>query len=272
MVWEMSIKFFNQLSKQVMEHAYQPIWKLDSWDICGYEALLRFNDESWNNNLEEVFEKVRQEGQLYELETLLISRAISSFPFFQVTLERLFINIFPSTLVNEKFELFIEDILNRYPQARGKIVFEINESKDEEYIWRMNEFKAKLFFLKEKNFYIAFDDIGKGAASLQKIIEFSPDMIKLDRYFARGLAQSMEKQQLLSLLVEYSNERMTLILEGIEKEMDLAIAKLLRVPVVQGFLLGRPELLRNQGLFENYRKVFDVEDFTQYFPVLAKDR
>jgi len=41
--------------------------------------------------------------------------------------------------------------------------------------------------------------------------------------------------------VQYAKQQITIILEGIEKEMDLAKAKLLKVPVGQGNLLGKPE-------------------------------
>lgn len=249
---------------QGMEHAYQPICILDNWDVLGYEALLRFADESRNKNIEEIFVQARQEGNLYVLDTTSISEAICSFPFHRFNSGLLFVNIFPSTLLNDQFESFINQILIRYPQAKGRIVFEINETRYEEHIWEVQDLKEKIFFLKEKKFYIALDDIGKGAAALQKIIEFPADFIKIDRYFAKGLSTSMEKQELLFLLVEYSKQRMTLILEGIESEMDLAIAKSLQVPVAQGYLIGEPKKLGEQRLFGNYREPFNLEKLLNF--------
>ncbi|MFE8698544.1 EAL domain-containing protein [Cytobacillus sp. FJAT-53684] len=241
-----------------MEHAYQPMWKLDNWQIFGYEALLRLPNTFQNHNVEQFLDQARQEGHLYEIDSMSILRAIGSFPFDSTNAELLFINIFPSTLLNEQFYQLINHILMYYPLAKGKIVFEINETKDEEHIWENHELKEKISFLRKKNFLIALDDIGRGAASLQKIIEFSPDVIKMDRYFSKELSTSKEKQRMLSLLIEYSNQELTLILEGIEKELDLAIAKSLQVPVGQGYLLGRPEKLNDQSFLRKSHNVFPL--------------
>ncbi|WP_077214888.1 EAL domain-containing protein [Bacillus dakarensis] len=251
----MNINFINQVRYERVEHAYQPLWQLHNWKVYGYEALLRFTEGAQNQNIEAIFDEARREGSLYELDTLSISKAISSFPFEQSLSELLFINIFPSTLLNDQFESFIEQLLIQYPQAIGRIVFELNETKNEEHIWRIQELKEKIKFLKEKNFIIALDDIGKGAAGLQKIVEFSPDIIKVDQYFSRELFTSKDKQQLLSLLVQYSKQRMILILEGLEQEMDLAIAKTLQVPVAQGYLLGKPEKIKDGNLFSELRSL-----------------
>ncbi|UZW66237.1 EAL domain-containing protein [Priestia flexa] len=67
-----------------------------------------------------------------------------------------------------------------------------------------------------------------------------PDIIKLDRYFSRGLADSKEKQEMVKCLSQYNEGNTTLILEGIECEKDLAIALALDIKVVQGYLLDRP--------------------------------
>jgi EAL domain-containing protein (putative c-di-GMP-specific phosphodiesterase class I) len=101
-------------------------------------------------------------------------------------------------------------------------------------------------------FLYSLDDVGKGIAGLNKIIEFAPNYIKLDRYFSMGLSQSKEKQQIISLLIQYANGKMGLILEGIEEEVDLEQAKILNVPVVQGYLLGKPEKLTAQNIIRIY--------------------
>lgn len=236
-----------------MEHVFQPLWKFDSWDIYGYEALLRISDESQNLNIEYVLDLVREDGGLYELDTTSVTMAINRFPFDQFHSELLFINIFPSTMLHESFESFIKDLLICYPQARGKIVFEINETKHEEHRWETSKLEEKINFLKEHHFYVAFDDVGKGSATLQKVIEFSPHIIKLDRYFAHELSKSKEKQEMISLLIEYTKQEKILILEGIEEATDLAKAIALGVPVGQGYLLGRPGRLDHQVLYKKIR-------------------
>lgn len=235
----------NRQQIQSIEHVYQPIWKLDTWDVFGYEALLRLPDTAMNHNIESVLEQARVDDSLYELDTMSIFWAIQCFPFHQLKSVRLFINVFPSTLLHDNFESFINQTLQRYPQAKGKIVFELSETRHEHHIWRFHELKEKISFLKENQFQIALNDIGKEAATFEKINEFSPDIIKLDRYFARDLSTSREKQHMVSYLIEFEMQGILLILEGIEEAIDLASAKLLRVPAAQGYLLGHPEKIPN---------------------------
>ena len=235
----------SRIQNQMIESVYQPMWNLNDWKVFGYEALLRFPDGYCNGNIEMAFNMAREDGCLYELDTRSITNAINSFPIHQLGEELLFINIYPSTLLHEEFELFIHKLLDNYPHSKGKIVFELNETKEEAYMWAIPELQKKIEILKEYGFYIALDDVGKGAATLRKIIEFSPDYIKLDRYFAKELNASKRKQHIVSLLIQYSKNKMGLILEGIEEAIDLAQAKALNVPVAQGYLLGKPTKVEN---------------------------
>ncbi|MGG3560535.1 EAL domain-containing protein [Neobacillus rhizosphaerae] len=242
----------DQLRLVKMEHVYQPLWNVTNMSLFGYEALLRFPDGFFQGNIETCFEQAREVGILYELDTRSIEGAASSFPLHQLNEERLFINIYPSTLLHPQFEAFIDQFLLTYPQAYGKIVFELSETKFEDDIWEVKELKERVWLLKEKGFSIALDDIGKGAAELQKMIEFTPDYIKLDRYFANELAVSKEKQEMIALFIQYSKGKMGVILEGIEQGLDLEQAKKLHVPVAQGYLLGRPQKITTQSFIRDF--------------------
>ncbi|MDR6121196.1 EAL domain-containing protein (putative c-di-GMP-specific phosphodiesterase class I) [Bacillus sp. SLBN-46] len=248
----MSGREINQLPLVKMEHVYQPMWNVTNMSLFGYEALLRFPDGFFEGNIETCFERAREAGILYELDTKSILGAAGSFPLHQLNEERLFINIYPSTLLHPGFEAFIDQFLLSFPHAYGKIVFELSETKFEDDIWEIKELKERVKHLKEKGFLIALDDIGKGAAELQKMIEFTPDYIKLDRYFAKELADSEEKQEMIALFIQYSKGKMGVILEGIEQGLDLEQAKRLHVPVAQGYLLGKPQKITNQRFIRDF--------------------
>lgn len=228
---------------QKMEHVYQPIWNVDTLTIFGYEALIRFPDMPFGNDLQQAFALARDEGMLYELDTKAIINAISQFPFHQLDTGKLFLNIFPSTLLIPHFRSFITMLVEKYPHIQGKAVFEINEDIGEEVHWDHPLMKERIHLIKRNGFTIALDDIGQGGAGLRKMIEFSPDYIKLDRYFSEKLSVSKEKQQMISLLLQYANHKMGVILEGIEKVEELDEAMRIHVPIVQGYLLGKPQHL-----------------------------
>ena len=243
----------NKVKPHHIEHFYQPMWNLENWNIFGYEALMRFKDPSIGNNIEKVFDVARSEGYLFDMDTISITSAVKNFPLDSLKQELLFINIYPSTLLNDRFDAFLNELIKNYSIHPERIVFELNETKEEEDIWESPLLKDKILALKRYGFYVALDDIGKGVATLQKIIEFEPNYIKLDRYFSVGLSESKTKQKLISLFIEFSKHNMGLILEGIEKDVDLAQAKLINVPIVQGYLLGKPQKVTQDNIYGQFR-------------------
>ena len=226
--------------KDQLYHLYQPIWDLTNWNILGYESLVRVRQMEFID-IQSLFQTARNENYLYELDTFLIENSIVHFPriFFRQRL--LFLNIFPSTLCNTGFRNYLIRLVESYPFIQKRIVFELNETNCEDWYWGANSFKETISMLKNFGFYIALDDVGSGTCSLEKILELCPDYIKLDRQYAAGLARNRENQQFIIDVMKNLPGDTHVILEGIEKEEDLAKSKLLKIPIGQGFLLGEPQ-------------------------------
>ncbi|MDY0395750.1 EAL domain-containing protein [Virgibacillus halophilus] len=106
----------------------------------------------------------------------------------------LLLNVYPSTMVHPEFlptMRQIEEIVQIKPE---NVVLEINESEKKEQFYMLQTVVKQL---RQMGYLIALDDIGKGDATLQSIIEFEPDVVKLDRYFMRDLAVSHKKRRYL---------------------------------------------------------------------------
>jgi EAL domain-containing protein (putative c-di-GMP-specific phosphodiesterase class I) len=241
------------IEKKEIEHEYQPIWNLNSWQIHGYEVLARFPSNP-GENIEKVFQMAGEQGILFELDTLSILEGVKNFSKTILDYSRLFVNIFPSTILDPKFEAFIKYLALEYPHVCGNLVLELNESITEEHLWNISILKSRISMLKRYHILVGLDHIGKGAATLQKVIDLSPDYIKLDRYFAENLSNSKEKQEIISLFIRYCKNNIQVILEGIERDTDLAWARLLNVPIVQGYLLGKPQKIAHSSVLRNFRK------------------
>ncbi len=219
---------------------YQPVAHAGNISIFAHEALMRSKLRIAPPIL---FQQARVDGYLYELDTICITNAIKEYPHTYLEQQLLFINILPSTIIHEEFENFIHRLLVCYPHIRGRIVFEINEDLNEESIWRLEVFLDGLSLLKSLGFSIAFDDVPVAKTSFEKMDAISPDFIKLDYTKAQGLSYSTVKQQTVSLVLEYTNEKTKLVLEGIETDEDLKTAKRLGVHLLQGYFISRPKLL-----------------------------
>ena len=219
---------------------YQPVANSGNTSIFAYEALMR---SKHTNSTPYYISTCPNHGNLYALDTVCITNAIKEYPHTYLEQQFLFINILPSTIVHDEFENFIHNLLVNYPHIRGRIVFEINEDSNEEGIWRQKVFLEGLSLLKSLGFSIAFDDLPVAKTSFEKMEAISPDFIKLDHTKAQGLSCSTEKQQTISLFLEYTNEKTKLVLEGIETDADLMTAKRLGVHLLQGYFISRPKLL-----------------------------
>lgn len=225
--------------KEEYYHAFQPICNLPEKNRLGYEALLRCKKAV---HPEALFQTAKEKNELLELDTHSLHFALLSFFHSPVREqnELLFVNIFPSTIVEDSFPAFIQKIARDFEPYLNQIVLEINESIMEGKIWNEPIFLERIANLRKVGFLIALDDVGEGTTTFRKILEIAPDYIKMDRFFSQNLSGSQEKQKVVRLFVEFCKDDSKLILEGVEEEEDFACAALLGVAIGQGYLFGKP--------------------------------
>ncbi|MHA6252512.1 EAL domain-containing protein [Oceanobacillus sp. CAU 1775] len=218
-------------------HVIQPIIDIKNNHIFGYEMLLRSNEIK---NPELLFQYAEQEDLLFDLDMHSIQKAFEAINLSTSDLEGLhiFINIHPSTVRNPITLSQLSKLKADMKLESGKIVFEITEAKKEAELMMCQNMIVNL---KNEDFLIALDDLGKGDSTIPYIIELEPHVVKIDRYFSEGLAKSTRKQKVVESLIKLFSDETMYILEGIETEADLEKARELGVRYVQGFYLGKPE-------------------------------
>jgi EAL domain-containing protein (putative c-di-GMP-specific phosphodiesterase class I) len=221
---------------------YQPIYHLKKDTLFGYESLLRHKKDIPPN---ELFDIARAESKVNELDKMAMKNGILTYS--KTALEKhLFVNVLPSTLLQDDFSHFLQTILQETNLNTSKLVFELSETVHEAQFWDTAELQRVVSSLRQKGFSIAIDDVGSGIACNQKLIEFEPEFIKLDRYFGIGLSKSKLKQRTVESYLFLTEGHASLILEGIETQEDAEVAKQLGVELGQGFFYGRPESISSQ--------------------------
>ncbi|WP_260982060.1 EAL domain-containing protein [Paenibacillus sp. 32O-W] len=228
------------ITQEDLYHEFQPICHLHTHKTIGYEALIRCSTEP---RIDRLFRAAARHNMLFTLDTLSIYNAISACfadPGRVESDQHLFVNVFPSTLSSDRFTRFIFKLMQRYGKYANNIVFEINEAISEMDDWDTGQFLRNIHLLRECGFLVALDDVGEGATTLKRIVEIGPDFIKMDRFFAKHLLFSKQKQKLLKFFVDFCGDESNLILEGIEEVEDLRQSCKLGVPFGQGYLLAKP--------------------------------
>lgn len=245
----MDAHVLKELTYEDLQFVYQP-------ETLGFEALLR--TAFAKGQIEELFSLARRHNYLYKLDTMAIEGAIKHFPFEVLKSEDVFINVFPSTLLHPHFQLFLTYLLNTYKNAKHRIVWELNETLHEKILWESPALFARVMSLKEAGFKIAIDDFGAGAAAMRQVSMYEPHYMKLDRSYAEGLADCKQKKDLIDLLVNYYPHT-NLILEGVERDKDLAAAISLNLHAAQGYLLDMPQSISSYLTYNKYRGLFRRE-------------
>jgi EAL domain-containing protein (putative c-di-GMP-specific phosphodiesterase class I) len=99
----------------------------------------------------------------------------------------------------------------------------------------------RLMLLKALGVRIAIDDFGTGYSNLAYLRQFPIDILKIDRSFVSGIADSRESAALVHTLVQLGKVLgIETIAEGVETNDQRSRLETERVDTGQGFLFARP--------------------------------
>lgn len=228
------------IKDELFEHHFQPIVDLTDCTVRAHEALFR---SQFFASPEQAFQLAVKKEQLYELDSRSVRKAVDTYlkaGYFEKG-KKLFINVYPSTVLNKSFFSLIDHIIDRFPGLSQSIILEFVEN---ERIRDFNKIENAVKELKKYGLGMAIDDFGKGIDDINRTIELDADYIKLDRYFTSHLFTSKRKQAYVKFLVQYCSQfKLKPILEGIETACDIDVARSLGIRYAQGYVLGKPQPL-----------------------------
>jgi EAL domain-containing protein (putative c-di-GMP-specific phosphodiesterase class I) len=217
---------------------YEPIVEVTTKTVHGYEALARGPEDSQFHSPLDMFEAARQEGLLFQLDCLCRRKA------FEGAMEKpkgtkLFLNIRPTSIHDPTFR---PEALSRTLEESGlrpsDLVLEISEQESIDNFAIFREVRDDYGKL---GFKIALDDTGAGYASLQAVMELSPDYIKVDRALVHGIDEDPVRQELLRALHSVAGQiRSRIIAEGLDTLEELSTLGDLNIPFGQGWIFGKP--------------------------------
>lgn len=88
---------------------------------------------------------------------------------------------------------------------------------------------------------VAMDDAGTGYSGLAQMLRIRPEIVKLDRSLVSGLDRDPVRRATVRLLGDLTGQMDAwLLAEGVETRAELTELAALGVPLVQGWVVGRP--------------------------------
>ena len=157
---------------------------------------------------------------------------------------KLFLNVRPTTIHDPNFrpEVLCETLAT-CQLSPSDVVFEISE---QESIGNFEIFREVRDHYRKLGFQIALDDTGVGYASLEAVMELSPDFIKMDRAFVSRIDEDPARQELLRALRSVAKQIGAQIIgEGLDTLEELETLGRLGIRFGQGWLFGKPTRLRS---------------------------
>lgn len=244
------------IRQRALKPVFQPIASMKDGAIYAHEALIRGPRGTPLYTPQALFAAARKEGVLEELEVACVAAALDKWGELRQT-GRLFVNLSAAALLatvrNSPPGAILESIKARGLQP-DRLVVELTEHD------RVDEIEALVEVVRgmhEAGVMLALDDFGNGASSLRLWSELEPDIVKIDMYFTRELAQRSKKFQTMRALLEVARVfGSTLVAEGIEAAEDLRVIRELGLDLGQGYLLGVPRELPCDGIEEAAASVF----------------
>jgi len=214
---------------------FQPIVRLDTRKVLGYEALSRGPSGSDIENPDVIFEIARDFDLVWELERLCIQNVQ---PFLAEISERgrLFFNLESHFI--QQLQQRGTHVFDPFLEHRQSIVIEVTERSA---IRDYRSFKRTLASLKLMGFKIAIDDCGSGYASLEAVAELQPDYLKVGHSLFQGMESDPIRRRIVELVARCGDSvGASTIAEAIETEEQLRICRDLGIEQGQGFLFARP--------------------------------
>lgn len=219
---------------------FQPIVELHDGRIHGHEALVRGPRGTPWESPDALFAAARRQGVEIELEIACVKAAVRRWAAHRQP-GRLFVNVSASALVEAFCQLSAHEyasVLRSHGLAPSSVVLELTEH---EHVRDFGPLLDAAQAVHSAGMGLALDDFGDGRSSLRLWAELKPDIVKIDKYFAKGVATHGAKLQTLRALLQIAEVfDTTMVAEGLETPEDLKVVRDLGIALGQGYLIGRP--------------------------------
>jgi EAL domain-containing protein (putative c-di-GMP-specific phosphodiesterase class I)/CheY-like chemotaxis protein len=227
--WESDLELVNWLDdvieRQAFEIVFQPIVDMQSGRVIAQEALARFDDGTAPG---QVFRVAVALDRRVALELALVETALRQ----AVALPdgvRIHVNVSPATALTDRLR-------DSVAGSSRRIVLEITENA----LFSSSNADALRGSI-PASCLLAADDVGAGYAGLSQLLEYRPDIVKIDRAVVAGIDTDPARQALVAGLVQFAQATRAFVVgEGIERDEEWQTLRTLGVDFGQGYYFARP--------------------------------
>ena len=221
---------------------YQPKYNLETGEVCGAEALVRWELPDRGIIFPSDFIPLAEETNLIiEIGEWVLDRVCEDFRFWQRSVStpgRVSVNLSLKQLRQPNFINRISSILRSYQVSPTSLELEITETTLMENPTRTIKLLDELYSL---GLHLAIDDFGTGYSSLSALQQFPISTLKIDQSFVANVASNADDATIVGTIIHMGRSlKMDVVAEGVETEEQLNFLQTLDCTYVQGLLFGNP--------------------------------
>ena len=219
---------------------FQPIINNKTKEIEKYESLVRLIDENDNVLAPLEFLQIAKDSGYYNKITNRV--LINSFKILKEINTDISINLSMLDIEKDETRNMLFYLLENNKNHTEKIIFELLEDE------RVKNFKIiKSFIHKVKSLgvKIAIDDFGSGYSSFERLLEFDPDIIKIDGSLVKNIVNDEFSRNVVeSIAVFAKKQKIKTVAEFVENEDIFNILNEIGIDYSQGYYFGKPEEIK----------------------------
>ncbi len=218
--------------------------------VTGCEALLRWYSPVLGNVTPDEFVPIAESSGLFtKIDWWVINKAMSDCR----QLKALFgpetvlaINISSAELHSKAIADHFSDCLEQHGLEARSIEIELTETFAVKF---SDQLRRNIDALRQKGFRLSIDDFGAGYTSVQQIIEYTADTIKLDRALVSNLTASQSLPVLKALIALCHAKDVAVVGEGIDTPEKLSMLTAAGCDLFQGYLISKPLPIGDLGIW-----------------------
>jgi diguanylate cyclase (GGDEF)-like protein/PAS domain S-box-containing protein len=233
---ELEMDMRKALASEQFQLYYQPLVVLETNEVNGFEALLRWNHPARGLVSPVDFIPIAEEtGLIVPLGEWVLKAACAEAVNWPEHI-KVAVNLSPAQLNSRNLVSMVTAALHESGMPPRKLQLEITET-----VLLQNTFTtlATLHELRKMGVQIALDDFGTGYSSLSYLRSFPFDKIKIDRSFIQDLSNGAEPLAIVNAVAGLAKcLNMTSTAEGVETQQQLEVLQAIGCTEMQGYLFS----------------------------------
>lgn len=241
---ELETDLRRALDRQEFRNFYQPIVNLETGEIIGFEALLRWEHPTRGLLAPKEFIPIAEEtGLIRELGWWNLCQACADISDWNTNLRpdrslTISVNLSIKQFMQPNLVENIRNLLEKLNVSPETLKLEITESTVMEDPTAAIEMLQQL---KALGIHLAIDDFGTGYSSLSYLHRFPLDTLKIDRSFISGPESGVNGMEIARTILPLArNLSLDVVAEGVETAEQVAELKRLKCKYAQGFYFSKP--------------------------------